>query len=440
MDFALLDRACAPPAASLMLRLDAGISSVTNRPVSDRPVSDRPVSDMRSKPDATASVRTILGIRTCDSGIQGPENLILAMTERLAERGVRYVVANFWDGDPPTVALHEELVRRGFESHVLSTSFGMSPAIIWKLAGLVKRIGPQVLHTHDIKAEFAAMVSARLYRRPLIGSFYGRLAVHSTLLKWADICRFYAFRRFDRVLANSEAQRSELLQFRVPENRIELLPSCVDANKIQPPSESERSEARRRLNLTESQLVLATIARLSQNKGHTYMLRALPKILAEFPNTVYLVPGEGDLAWRGEGGLRGQLEAEAVSLGIHDSVRFLGYYPDLKTILHATDAIVSPSLLEGMQVALLESMAAGRPIVATAIGGTPDAVVHDVTGILVPPADPDALAEAVRSLLGNPAAMQRMGAEARSRVEQRFDAGIVASQLLEAATIACQRR
>ncbi|HEY6564054.1 MAG TPA: glycosyltransferase family 4 protein [Pirellulaceae bacterium] len=394
-------------------------------------------------------MRTILGVRSCDSGIQGPENLILALAEQLAQRGVRYTVANLWDGVPPVVELHEEMLRRGHGSHVLATSWGMSPAIVSKLARLIGQVQPEIVHTHDVKAEFAA-VGASLLRKAtatrrrngrgnlaqqiphfqLIGSYYGRLALHSKFLRFADLSRFALFRSFHRVLANSTAQQAELRRFRVPATRIDILPSFVDSTVLRPPDPEEYERAREKLGISPSQFVLTTVARLSRNKGHTYMLQALPAIRAAVPEVLYLVPGEGDAPWRGEGGLRGELEAETERLGLAGHVRFLGYHPDLRTLYHATDVVVSPSLLEGMQVALLEAMSAGRPIVATAIGGTPDAIVDGETGLLVPPADPHALAQAVIRLFHDPSLRRRLGASGRQRLESQFDVRVVAEKFL----------
>ncbi len=375
-------------------------------------------------------VRTILGIRACDCGIQGPENLILALTDRLAQRGVRYVVVNLWDGDPPRVALHEEMVLRGQESHVLQTKWGMSPAIIWKLARAIRDIQPDVLHTHDVKAEVAAVAALIGRRRPLVGSFYGRLQLASLFLQIADITRFGLFRCYDRVLANSEAQRAELLRYRVPSRLIDLLPSFVDTSLILPPTPPERLDARQALGIEGPRIVLSTIARLALNKGHTYMLQAIQDIAKDHPQVLYLIPGEGDMHWRGEGGLRGELERQVQALKIQENVRFLGYVENIQTVLRATDVLVSPSLLEGMQVALLEAMATGLPIIATNIGGTPDAVVDGETGLLVPPADPHALSLAIRSLISDPESMRSMGVAGRTRVVRLFDAHVVADNFL----------
>jgi glycosyltransferase involved in cell wall biosynthesis len=232
------------------------------------------------------------------------------------------------------------------------------------------------------------------------------------------------------VLANSEAQRAELLRWRVPDRRIAVMPSFVDTSALRPPTPAAAAEARKLLALGPTQPVLATVARLSWNKGHGDMLQALVMIRAVEASVVYLVPGEGRYGWHGEGGLRRDLERQAAALGVADNVRFLGYYPDLRTILHATDILVSPSLREGMQVSLVEAMAAGLPIVATAVGGTPDAVAHGETGLLVSPAQPAALAGAVLELLANRDRMRSMGAAGRRRAEQRLDTRVVAQQFL----------
>jgi glycosyltransferase involved in cell wall biosynthesis len=381
---------------------------------------------------ATPHVRTIASIRSCDCGLQGPENLILALAEALRERGVRYVIVNLWDGDPPTVELHEEARRRGLESHVVATAGSFDPAIVPRLAVLLKRLRPDVIHTHDFKSEMTVLATSAIVHRPLIGSFYGRLAINSLFLKIEDWMRLVAFRLFKRLLANSQAQRDELLRWRHPAHKIDLLPSFVDTCRIRPPAPEQRLAARRKLGIDPEQPVLATVARLSQNKGHSYMLHALAEVRKVVPDVLYLIPGEGDSSWHGEGGFRGELERLADQLGVARHVYFLGYYPELITILHASDLLVSPSLREGMQVSLIEAMAAGLPIVATAVGGTPDAVVDGETGLLVPPADSQALARQVLRMLGDREQMRRMGAAGRWRAEERYDNRVVAAEVLRA--------
>lgn len=377
----------------------------------------------------------ILGLRTCDTGIQGPENLILTLGRELQSLGVRYVVVNLWDGEPPSVELDREARRCGLESHIIATTWGLNPVVVPRLASLIQQLQPAVIHTHDVKAELVALAASRLASRrlngvPLVGSYYGRLAMTSRVLQLADLSRFVTFRAFDQVFANSRLQANELLQFRLPAERVTVVPSFVDTRTLQPPMAAERATARATLGIPEDRLVLTTVARLSLNKGHRYLLEALPAICQAVPNVLYLISGEGTDRAHGEGGLQATLERQVAELGLTDQVRFLGYYPAVATVLHAADLLVSPSLKEGMQVALLEAMAAGLPIVATAIGGTPDAVIEGETGLLVPPADSAALARAVTRLLTDTELRQRLGQAGRQRAEICFDTRVVATRFL----------
>jgi glycosyltransferase involved in cell wall biosynthesis len=157
-----------------------------------------------------------------------------------------------------------------------------------------------------------------------------------------------------------------------------------------------------------SRPLVLTVARLDGQKGHTYLLQAAQRI------------PEVDLVFVGDGPRRMELECQARALGLGDRVHFLGFRSDVPDLLAACDMFVLPSLWEGLPLAVLEAMAARKPVVATAIGGTDETVAHGVTGILVPPADPAALANAIRSLVADPEASRRLGEAGRARVEHEF--------------------
>ena len=392
----------------------------------------RPHSSALLNP-AEGRLRTILSIRSCDCGIQGPENLILTLAEQLGQRGVRYVIINLWDGDPPTVALHEEALRRGLESYVLVTKGTFDMSLFPQLRAIIQRFQPDVIHTHGFKSEVAALVASRLTHARLIGFYYGRLALNTWWYQVEEMSSLLMFRFFDHVHANSHAQHDELRAWRLPAQRVDVVPSFVNTDQLRPPSPVERAAARQTLGIDLQRPVLTTLGRLSLNKGHTYMLQALTEIRRVIPDVLYLIVGDEGQAWRGEGGLRAVLERQVATERLADNVLFTGYYPDLLTVLHATDIIVSPSLREGMQVALLEAMATARPVVATATGGTPDAVQHGVSGLLVPPMDSSALTVAVLQLLQDQDTMRRMGEASRQYAEQHFDVRVVADQVVRRA-------
>jgi glycosyltransferase involved in cell wall biosynthesis len=166
---------------------------------------------------------------------------------------------------------------------------------------------------------------------------------------------------------------------------------------------------RRSLTRNGEPLVL-TLARLDPQKGLPYLLEAA-KVL---PKATFAIAGDGRD--------RQALEEQARSLGLQERVRFLGYRDDIADLLAACDLFVLPSLFEGLPISVLEAMAAGKPVVATRIGGTDEAVENGVTGWLVPPRDPAALAAAVSRVLSDPSEGRRMGEAGRARALEEFSA------------------
>ena len=156
--------------------------------------------------------------------------------------------------------------------------------------------------------------------------------------------------------------------------------------------------------------IVLTVARLDAQKGVGYLLEA-----------VALAP-EAQFVLAGEGPERAALEAQAAALGIAERVTFLGFRTDIADLIAVCDLFVLPSLFEGLPLSVLEAMAAGRPVIATAIGGTDEAITSGETGLLVPPADPAALAGAIRALLADPPLAGRLAQAGRARAEAQFSA------------------
>jgi glycosyltransferase involved in cell wall biosynthesis len=158
--------------------------------------------------------------------------------------------------------------------------------------------------------------------------------------------------------------------------------------------------------------VAGVVGRLEARKGHRFFLDAMRRVVDRAPGTIGLIVGEG----REKEALLAQRDA----LGLGDAVRLVGYWPDLAEAFAALDVFVLPSLMEGHPLAILEAMAAGKPVVATDVGGNGEAVQPDVTGLLVPPADPAALADAILSLLAEPERSLALGEAGRRSLDRRF--------------------
>jgi glycosyltransferase involved in cell wall biosynthesis len=221
---------------------------------------------------------------------------------------------------------------------------------------------------------------------------------------------------YHRIIAVSdEVRRRYAAELRVPARKLVVVPNAIRVPVVALPRDPAF-----RASLVEGRpdYVILTPARLHPQKGHTYLLQAA----ALLPNATFVLAGDGPL--------RAALEAQAGELGVAGRCIFLGERSDVPALLAAADLFVLPSLFEGLPVSVLEAMAAERPVVATAIGGTDEAVTSEVTGLLVPPRDPTALASAIRRLQEEPEVARRLAAAGRARVEREFSSAATARHVM----------
>lgn len=218
-----------------------------------------------------------------------------------------------------------------------------------------------------------------------------------------------AVRVADRIVVNAELLRPK---GRAGE-RTDVIPSGVDTERFHPTAGN--ADAKERLGIAPGTPLIGTVGRLEPRKGTATLLAATAALRAGGRHDAALVVV-------GDGPLRAELEAEAARLGIGAQVRWLGDRSEVGAVLEALDVFVLPSRTEGMSNALLEAMATARPVVATAVGGTPEVIADGVSGLLVPADDAAAMATAIGRLLDDPRAAARLGAAARQTVEERYGA------------------
>jgi glycosyltransferase involved in cell wall biosynthesis len=224
----------------------------------------------------------------------------------------------------------------------------------------------------------------------------------------------------DRIVVNAEALRPG----GAAGARTDVIPSGVDTEIFRPRPET-RDEMRQRLGLplgTTGASVIGTVGRLEVRKGTDVLLHAAAALKKKGLSEVRVVVV-------GDGPLRGELPTLAARLGIADHVHMLGDRSDVHEVLGALDVFILPSRTEGMSNALLEAMATALPVVATAVGGNPEVVAAETTGVLVPSDNSTAMAEAIARLLAAPAMAARLGAAARAHVEERYSAPAMVRRL-----------
>jgi glycosyltransferase involved in cell wall biosynthesis len=227
----------------------------------------------------------------------------------------------------------------------------------------------------------------------------------------------------DRIVVNAGAIRDWLLEQGYPADKIVVIRNGVDTSRFG--ARGDGLALRRELDIPAGVPLAILLARLNPTKGIDCFFEAAVKIREQHPDAYFLAVGEcyirnadGDIVI--DSAYRRALQDRVTSLGLADRVRFTGLRKDVPQILAAATVSVLPSVSEGISNSLLESMAAGVPVVATRVGGTPEVIDDGEHGLLVPPSDPQALADAISRVLGDPFLAAKLGANGRRRVAQEF--------------------
>lgn len=284
-----------------------------------------------------------------------------------------------------------------------------------QLAALLRREQIDLVHCHSVIGSLCALPAAGIFgRRSIVETCHGReFWREGKRIKgnfWLDR---QASRFVDRVIAVSQATARYLRESkRISPSKIVVIRNGRDLASLLPPNQEACAKARAELGLSNEQTVLL-LGRLAKEKGHASLLDALTILGPRQPSLVALFAGTGPL--------EAELKARCKAAGLSKQVRFLGYRTDLPRLLAAADLVALPSISEGLPLAAVEALAAARPIVATETGGTPEVVLNGQTGLLIPPNDSSALAEAIHRVLGDPPLARRLGTNGRLFVERHFD-------------------
>lgn len=306
----------------------------------------------------------------------------------------------------------DRLSAAGIPVHPLRRRGWWDLGLFWRLGRSMRAWRPDVVHSHLFLSNTVTAPVARLAGVPTL-ILSQRCSYDATVPPhWRRVAR-WTHRLADRVLVNSRAALEEERRAGADASRLIYIPNGI----TQPDGPTS---SRGDLGLPDGPLVVS-VGQLEELKGHHDLVAAWPEVAHAHPTA--------RLALVGDGPRRSALEAQARILGVEDSVLFLGSRPDGRRYAAAADVFVQPSLTEGMPNAVLEAMAAGRPVVATGVGGTPELVIDGVTGVLVAPAEPEALARAIRILLDDAARRERLGAAAALRAREAFSADAMRAEV-----------
>ena len=344
-------------------------------------------------------------------GWSGGQVQCLALAEGLAARGHETRIAC-----PPDSALAERAAGRVEVAPLpWRRQLGWQP--LRRLIHLLRELRPEVVHLHSAHAHSLGALAARVVKTPVV--------VASKRTDFAPrpgrLNRLRYQRWVDRVIAISEGARQAVINSGISPEAVVTIHSSVDCARFRPAH--DRSAARAALGLSDHELIVGSVGELIPRKGHHLLLAAAPTVLQAAPHTRFVICGAGPQ--------RAHLEHQADTLGAAERVIFTGFRQEAEQVLSAFDLFAFPSLEEGLGVALLEALAVGLPVVASAVGGIPEAVADGVNGLLVPPGDSAQLAAAIIRLAGDPLLRERLSAAARETALSRFSREVMISRTEE---------
>jgi glycosyltransferase involved in cell wall biosynthesis/protein-tyrosine-phosphatase len=312
--------------------------------------------------------------------------------------------------------LARELRRLGVSVTIVDETRTSALVILIFLIGFLKRNRIDLVHTHRYKDTVLGFIAAKFARVP-----YAVRTVHGLRepMRGWDRIKFGVYEALERltlhlwadlVIAVSKTMADGLTGAGLPPAVVRHIHNGVDLGALT--RTRQREDVRRELGIDPSAIVIGTAGRLVPVKGHASLLRAAALILKKERRAKFLIVGGGPL--------RGELSALAVDQGIDGACLFTGHRADAHDLVVAMDIFVLPSLAEGIPMAVLEAMALGRPVVARAVGGVPEIIGHRASGLLVESGTDRALADACLELALDRDLAERLAAEGRRVVEERF--------------------
>lgn len=334
---------------------------------------------------------------------RGGEAQLLHLSKGLSKRGHRQ-----WVVGQPGSPLLERAGEEGLETVALPMQSEFSLPAIWRLARLFRELQVQVVHMHTSHACTIGGMAAKIVAVPV-----------KIISRRVDFSiRSNPFRRLkyewgmDRIIAISEGVRDVLVRDGINPEQIVVIRSGIDLSRLDPtiPPELFRKE----ISVDSATPVIGNIAHFADEKGHRYLVEAASRVISRIPQARFVLVGDGEL--------KKSMEEQVARQGLSAAVLFTGFRTDIPKILTAIDLFVLSSHLEGLCTSIMDAMAMGIAVVATRTGGVPEVVEEGVTGLLVPPRDPVALADAILRLLGDPERRRQMGQAGRRRVMERFSA------------------
>jgi glycosyltransferase involved in cell wall biosynthesis len=300
--------------------------------------------------------------------------------------------------------------HHGFEAVGLIHDTPRLWSAVAEIAEHLERVEADVLCCHGYKANVLGRLAARRRKIPAVAIARGWTAESFKVRLYERFDRFH-LRWMDHVVCVSEAQAARVRRAGVRSERMSVIYNAIDPSRFREPDPRYRAKLLRYFRQPRTRLI-GSAGRLSPEKGFGVLVAAGERVLRTQPSAGFVLFGDGSE--------RARLQRQIHAAGLSQAFVLCGFRADLDRFLPHLDLLVLPSYTEGLPNIVLEAFAAGVPVVATSVGGTPEVVEDGVSGYLVPPGDADTMAERIEELLAVPEVLPDMGRHGRLHVQEKF--------------------
>jgi glycosyltransferase involved in cell wall biosynthesis len=340
------------------------------------------------------------------AGPGGAETVVLELASHLDPSRFRSIAIL-----PPGNWLPQALQGRGIPTRVVKSKSWHDSRLLRTMTELIRKERVDLIHSHLPDQNFYSCIAGLFTRRKTIVTYHGDLPPSRNGRTRRAFKEWIVRHTASKIVVVSEYLKGSLLKAGAPREKLVRIYNGIDSSRY---SVSPGGVLRRELGCLPGSQIIGMVANMRKSKGLEYFVRAARIVSESFPQTHFVVAGETEIE------MEKKLSCLVRELSLDDRFTFLGFREDIPQVLAEFDVFALASVSEGLSIATIEAMASGRPVVVTRSGGPQEIVEDRKTGLLVPPADPHALASGICELLRSPQLAERLGKSARAEAESRF--------------------
>ena len=350
-------------------------------------------------------------------GFFGAENVILQLAQELQNKvDCSNSVGIFENLHTPHRQIAEEFRRNGIEAVTFRCRGKFDLKTVWYLRRFIQKRKINIIHSHGYKSNLYSFFASRGLSTSMVTTCHNWLGSSAKMKFYARLDKSF-LKKFDKVIAVSDTVKREILYSNIPPHKVITISNGIDINRFG--RNVYGDSIRKEFGIDRDFKVIGTVGRLSEEKGHGFLLAAAEKIQQQCPKVAFLIVGDGPLM----DDLRKKPDKSRVI--------FTGIRNDTPQIYSAMDIFVLPSLTEGLPMVLLEAMASKKPVVATKVGDVPRVLKDGETGLLIEPGSTGELADAILYLIQNEQKGKEIAERGYERVKAEFSSKIMAQRYVE---------